>query len=78
MRLLNPPEVVTPSVSGPYAELVLQLFDLLLHRLQLLVLLQPLGRRACGEGELRQAVERLLQLGHLPRQVVYLWGGDWG
>lgn len=35
-----------------YGELVLQLFELLLHRLQLLVLLQPLGRRARGVGEL--------------------------
>lgn len=62
------------TVAPSYSELVLQLFDLLLHGLQLLVLLQPLGGGAGGEGELGQAVQGLLQLGHLPRQVIYLSG----
>lgn len=33
-------------MNKTHSELVLQLFDLLLQRLQLLVLLQPLGGRA--------------------------------
>lgn len=35
-----------------YSQLVLQLFDLCLHRLQLLVLLLSLGRRSSRVGEL--------------------------
>lgn len=40
------------QLNKSYSELVLELFDLLLHRLQLLVLLQPLGGRARAVGEL--------------------------
>lgn len=39
-------------VVKSYSQLVLQLFDLLLHRLQLLVLLLPLGGRPGAVGQL--------------------------
>lgn len=57
-----------------YSELVLQLSDLRLHGLQLLVLLLPLGRRPSRVGQLRQAVQGVLQLPHLPRKIINLQG----
>lgn len=58
--------------DSSYSELVLQLFDLRLQALQLLALLLPLGRRSSGVGELRQAVQGVLQLPHLPGKIVNL------
>lgn len=53
--------------SDSYSQLILELFDLLLQRLHLLVLLLlPLGGRSSGVGELRQTVQGVFELHHLP------------
>lgn len=61
------------SPSPTHSQLVLELFDLLLQRFELLTL--PLGR-ARGVGELREAVQRLLQLGHFLRHLIDLAGKE--